>query len=395
MPDPAPAAPNGTQGGAPDTAAAANTVGNVVHNAPHRGVVAAQRARAGRGETLRRLLADKLDDATPSVPAPQPGDRRPAPTAAEPESDEGEGDEPPAPRRAAAEPAEEPADPEKPAAATAPDGETTKRLTQIQQAEERSRKKLAEERKARDTELAQREAELAPRAKRADDFDALLAKAAKARSNPALLVDVFRALGFTDDHLEPAARSLYSFSKAGQADPAHRAQAERLLRDREVADDTTALRRELDDLKTQLRTRDEHAEIQRLQGEYLDHTVKAVSDDAPTVKAMAAKNPAKLRAQLWRHTEELTREQDGDLPEFAAVVARYQAELDDMGVPRPTASAPAPTETTKKNDQAADKKTPAKTLSADLSTPRVPRPTTSGREHRAETRRMLESGKFE
>lgn len=395
MPDPAPVAPNGTQAAATDTAAAANTIGNVVHNAPHRGVVAANRARAGRSETLKQLLAGKLDDVAPSVPAPQPGDRRPA-AAAEPDQ---EGDEDaaaaPAPaRQPTREPAtEEPAD-QKPAVA-APDAETAKRLTQIQQAEERSRRKIADERKSRDTELAQREAELAPRAKRADDFDALLAKAAKARSNPALLVDVFRALGFGDDHLEPVARSLYSLSKAGQADPAHRAQAERLLRDREVADDTTSLRREITELKQHLATRDQQTEFQQLQAGYLDNAVKAIGDAAPTLRAMAAKNPAKLRAQLWRHTEELTREQEGDVPDFAAVVDRYQAELDDMGVPRPAASAPKTETETKTNNQAADKKTPAKTLSADLSTPRVPRPTTSGKEHRAETRRMLESGKFE
>jgi hypothetical protein len=54
----------------------------------------------------------------------------------------------------------------------------------------------------------------------------------------------------------------------------------------------------------------------------------------------------------------------------------------------------APTQATpKKNTQAADKKHPAKTLGNDLSTPRVPRPTRSDREQRAETLEMLESGK--
>jgi hypothetical protein len=386
---------------AANAASAANVVGNVVHNAPHRGVVAAQRARAGRGETLALIQAGKLDEANakPSVP---PAQARAAAPARQPEPEpedrgDGDGDGQPAARAAAAEPVDpEPETPAAdPAAASAePDAETAKRVATIQAAEERSRRKIAEERKTRDGELAKREAELAPRAKAADDFEALVAKAAKARSNPAFLVDVFRALGFSEDHFEPAARALYSLSKAGQGDPAHKAAAERLLRDREVADTSSQLQKRIDDLESRLAAKDEQTEFARLQAGYLDSAVSAIDDAAPTVKAMAAKNPAKLRAQLWRHTEELTREQDGDVPGFADVVERYQAELDDMGVPRPTASAPK-TDETKTNNQAADKKTPAKTLSADLSTPRVPRPTTSGRDHRAETRRMVESGKYE
>lgn len=376
---------------------AANAPGAVVSTTPHRGAVAAQRARAGRGETLALIESGRADPAAAKPSTAKPADGAPA--------------EKPAPRTAPAPTTEEPADDRReaqtqapPETSTAPDvssvadPETAKRVATINASEKRSRDKIAAERKELEERAKAIETEWSPRAKAAQDFEALKAKAAKARSNPAHLVELFSALGYGDEHFAPTAQALYALSKAGQADPAHKAHAEKLLRDRESVDDVAALRREIQELKQGLTQKDQQTEFQRLQGDFLDGTVKAIGETAPTVKAMASKgkNQQKLRDALWRHTVELTHEQDGEAPDFAAVVARYQTELDEMGVPRPSAQA-APE--TKPNNETADKQNPARTLSNDLSTPRVPRTAQGGdenrRSNRKETLRMLESGKLE
>lgn len=412
---------------APARSNPANAPGAVVSNVPHRGVVAAQRAKAGRGDTLRMIESGQLDAAAakPSVPAPAPKPAKaepPAEPAADPnpkpdpepdpvEDDGVEGD---------ADPEAEPDDEgEAPAAApdAEPDAETKRRIATIQAAERRAREKAARKEAEIDARVRRIETEWGPLVKEAQEFKALRDKAAKARSNPALLADVFRGLGFTDDHFEPTAQALYALSKAGQADPARKAQAERLLRDREEIERVDATQRRLDELEAKLSARDQQTELQRLQASYLDETIEAIAPAAAPIAAKALANieaaralgtpegkkkaaalTSKLRSKLWAITEEMTAELDGEVPELADVIARYEetrgAELDELGIPRPTA-----TTTPKKNDQVAEKKNPARTLSNDLSTTRVPRPSQSGdegrRNSRKETLRLLESGKLD
>lgn len=405
----------------------ANAPGNVVLDRPAAGVVAAQRARAGRSETLALLEAGKLDGAKPSTSARAPAadvdpDQQPGGRSAradkEPSPDEDIEAETTDHETEDAKP-----EPDGAAADAKPDPETSKRLGQIQAAEKRHREKiLADNRKLeeRGKEIESRiESEWSPKIKAARDFDALLAKATKARSNPALLVDVIKALGYTDDHLEGAAQALYALSPKGQADPARRAHAERLLRDREEIDERSATQKRLDEMEQRLTSREQQSEFRELQSSYLDATVDAIPDTAPIAKAAlaavenaraAARAAAtstervqalakaktlntKFRTKLWELTEAMTRENDGDVPLHADVIARYEEirgeELDELGIPRPT------TATKKPNSQQAEKQNPAKTLSADLGAPRVPRSSQGGKEHRAETRRMLESGKIE
>lgn len=293
---------------------------------------------------------------------------------------------------------------------TSLDAETTKRLATIASAEKRSRDKLATERK----ELDARAKELEPQLKELEAFKALKAKA---RKGGAHLVDALKGLGLTDDDFEPAAQSLYSLSKAGAADPnnaARKAAADRMLHDREQMTELESLRAEIRDLKDGLTKRDEQQSFEQQRAAYIEHTAKELDaaigklGDTRLARALKGKNPASVRQRLWAATVELTEANDGDVPEFADVVAHYQAirraELEELGVDPDAviqaASAETDTETdTKKNNQAADKKNPARTLSNDLSTPRVPRPVQSGDEsrkaNRKETLRMLESGKLE
>lgn len=274
------------------------------------------------------------------------------------------------------------------------DPEQNKRLEAIQNAEKRSREKItalrAEARAELETERKKLEADWGPRLKAAQDFEELKKSAKRGSSH---FVAAMRALGLGEDDFEPAAQVLYAFSKAGAADPARKAHAERLMRDRDLDESTSSAHRRIEELEAKLEQKDQQAQIASQRSAYLDHAVKAIGEDAPLAKALAAKNPAKLREALWATTERLYRENDNEIPEPAALIAAYEktrrAELEELGVDVPTLS------TTKKNNQAADKKHPAKTLGNDLSTPRVPRPTKSDKEHRAETLAMLESGRLE
>lgn len=328
------------------------------------------------------IEAGKLDDASakpaakPPAPQPKPEVKPDAPSEARVEA---KAEAPPAPAPDVSEVAK-------------PDPETARRLSTIQQAEKRHREQIAaskaeieESRKAIDREWS-------PRVKAAEEFEALKAKARKGSIH---LVDAVRALGLGEDDFEAAAQALYAHSKAGQADPTRRAAAERMMAERAQSTEQSALQKRLDDLEAKLAQKDQATEFDRLRAGYLDNAVKSITDDMPIAKALAAKNPSKLRAALWQHTVELTEELDGDVPDFADVVARYEAarrdELEELGLAPPTKTAPD----TKQNNEKADKQNPAKTLGADLSAPRVPRENASGKDHRAETRRMIESGKLE
>ena len=381
--DPAPApAPN-----------AANAPGAVVSNAPHPGVVAAQRARAGRADTIALIEAGKLGDVN-AKPAPRAEPAKPPAPAATP-----------APAGRTPTPAD--AEPLEPTADPAPDLETTRRLSTIQAAEKRHRDKMAADRADLDAKVKGIERDWAPRVKAAEDFEALRAKAKKGGVH---LVAALAALGIGEDDLEPAAQAIYAHSKAGAADPARKAHADRLLREREEITERDATQRRIDELEQRLTQRDQQGEFRSLQANYLDSALDAITDTTPLAKAVvarakggttpaerasAAKRMTALRGKLWDLTVAMTEELDGEAPDPADVIARYEdlrgAELDELGIPRPTATTDDP----KKNSQPADKKPPAKTLSADLSTPRVPRDAQSGKDHRAETRRMIESGKLE
>lgn len=373
-------------------------------------MVAAARARAGRGETLSLIESGQLDGAKPSVAAPA---RAVAPTRTA------------APTEVATPPgsadvesaSEDTAEVETAAPTPAPestDPETAKRLATIQAAEKRSRDQTKAARAEVEASARKLETEWAPRIKAAEDFEALRAKAKRGSVH---LVDAVRALGIGEDDFEAAAQALYAHSKAGAADPARKGQAERMLREREEATRVDATQKRLEELEAKLESKDRQSEFQTLQSGYLDGAVDTIADTSPIAraavaaieKARAAGTPAdkaragqlatKLRGKLWEITVALTEELGGDVPDFADVIARYEdlrgAELDELGIPRPTAA----TTTPKQNAKPAEKQTPARTLSNDLSTTRVPRPTQSGdvhrKDHRKESLRMIESGKLE
>lgn len=398
----------------PGTAAAnpANAPGAVVLNAPHHGVLAAQRAKAGRGDTLRMLEGGQVDPAAAKPSVAAPGRAAPPPPAAKPavREDAAELETDAAAELETERPTETPTE----TPATSEDPAVAKRLATIQAAEARQREKATKARAELETRAKAIETEWAPRVAKAEAFEALQVKA---RKGGAHLVAAFRELGFGDDDLEPAAQTLYAHSKAGAADPARKQAAAAAMRERELAERGDETQRRIDALEEKLAARDRQAEFQQVQGRFLDHALDSITDDAPIARAAAAaidkaraentpdgkvratKLAQKLRGKLWELTVAMAAEFDGDAPDPADVIARYEesrgAELDELGIPRPTSTTTQP----KPNSKPADKQNPARTLSNDLSTSRVPRPRQSGdvarKESRRDTLRALETGKLD
>jgi len=380
MGDPAPAQPsNGvSRAAAPE-----------LLKSPSNAAKAAARIRAGREATLAALEGGSDDkqptalDARATKPEPK---AEPKPEIALPEPVES-GVEAETETEEATEVAADPAP-----AATEADPEANKRIGKIQAAEKRSRDKITKERETLAAEKAKIEQERQQIAAERAELEAYRKAKERAKVDP---VAYLEAAGIDD--YDYAARQTWARAKAA-TEPANKEAAANQLRQREHETELQALKRRHEELEQKLAAKEEQQAFETTRSSYLDHTVKAIDDTAPIAKALAAKNPSKLRSALWATAQRMIDESDGDVPEPEEVIAAYEAhrkaELDELGISIPAAKA-ATTETTKTNSQLADKKNPAKTLGTNLSTPRVPRPAKSEREHRAETLAMLEREQLE
>lgn len=258
--------------------------------------------------------------------------------------------EAPAEAAAVEEPAEgEPAEPveaAEPVAEAAPvdaDPDTSKRLATVKAQERRLREQIAKERSdaraALDAERKQFEQDIAPKLKAAQDFEAL---AKRAKYDPAAVLE---QLGLTDDDFELAARHLYARSKAGQADPKNKAAAEQATREREAHDRIAAHEKKLADLEAKLTAKEQAQQFESQRGQYLDNAIKSVANDnAPLLSKLAAKAPAKARAELWQTAERLF-DTTGEFPDHEDVITVWEtqrrAELEDLGIDVATSAKPA------------------------------------------------------
>jgi hypothetical protein len=270
------------------------------------------------------------------------------------------------------------------------DAETEKRLAKVQDAEKRSREKLAAERKQFDEERAAAAKERAEMAKAREEYDAFLKLKEKAKLDPAAALE---ALGVED--FDYAARQAYARTKAKAEDPGNREAAARAMREREAADKLTATEKRIIELEKRLEERDQRAQVQKQAEEYMSGVLKNAQAN-PLAKHFLDKDPDHVNQRLRRIAYDLAQEMD-DVPDAEDVIARYEQEerktLARYGVNPDTILAPqAPT---KKNEQAAEKKNAAPTLSNDLTTHRVARTRETEREKRDAVRAALESGKLD
>lgn len=361
------------------TNGAAKPAASELLSGPGRAERAASRIRASRAETMAALERGDLSDkpATPKTEAAAP-ESKPAPTTEAPPAEPAEpSEETPA----------EPAESTEKGGGEKPDPETAKRLASVQAAEKRSREKLAAERSKFESERAELAKERAAVEAKLAEFEAYRKARERAKIDP---VSLLEAAGVDD--LEYAAKQAYAKAKA---DPNNREAAARSLRERELADKIDLLQKRLDERDHADKQRAEADDVRVKVERYVGDLKKAATtgSDAPLAKHFLAKNPERTEQKLREIARDLSHEL-GDIPDIEDVLARYEkirrAELEELGVDPATVIA-AP----KKNEQVAEKKPSAKTLGNDLSTPRVPRPRSSDREHRAETLALLESGKLE
>lgn len=345
---------------------------------PQNGVRARPDRSVERSAVLAEMLAAESSGGTDTDSAPVPASAPEPVPAPAPASAPASAPEP------AALPADEPdgttvTDPTLPDAepiATA-DPDLAKRLAVVQKATQRAQAGLARER----AEIDRLRAELTATAERVQNFDKLKARA---KFDPA---SVLAELGLTDDDFGPTAQQLYLRSKA--VDPKHRERADQVMREREAAMSLAELRKEVQTLRQERERETSAIAAERAAAEYLAAVEKAVSDKAPLVARLAAKNPAKARQRFAEMAIELSA--DGDTPDPADVIAALEArrleELADLGLDPATILKPA----TKTKTTEAEEKRPAKTLGNDLSTSTVPRSVKSDRELRAEALRELEA----
>jgi hypothetical protein len=324
-------------------------------------------ARMDARASLRAAL-EKGEDAAPAAAAEEPAQDAPAG-----QSDAGEAVE--AAKPDAAKPTAEKVDPE-----------TEKRLAKVQDAEKRSREKLAAERKEFEAERAKAAEERKALDAQRAEFEQFQKLRERAKVDP---VAAMKALGIDD--LEYAAKQAYAATKA---DPNNKEAAARALREREAADKISATEKRIMDLEKKLEEREQRAMVQRQAEEYMSGVMKA-ADANPLAKHVMAKDPDHANQRLRRIAYDLAQELD-DVPDAEDVIARFEQEerqtLTRYGVNIDSILKP---DTTKKNEPTAEKKNAAPTLSHDLTTSRVARARETEREKRDAVRAALESGKLD
>ncbi len=210
-----------------------------------------------------------------------------------------------------------------------PDRDTEKRLDVVRKAEARAKQALATERKAIADERATFETE---RKQHSADVAELKQMAQRARTHP---WEFFQKLtGATEADAEFVSRAIYAHAPAAKNDPKNRAAVDAAIKEREGSSRLERLEAELAETNKKLADRDSHAARQRDADEYMTSVTKAVADEHPRVKSLLAKNPAKANHALAATALRLAQEAgDGDAPMPDEVLAAYEKELEDLGVP--------------------------------------------------------------
>ena len=205
------------------------------------------------------------------------------------------------------------------------DGETAKRLAQVQKATERAQSKLTAER----AELDKLRADLEPRSKAFADYEALMKRA---KYDPAALLE---HAGYSQDDFERAAQALYVRSKAGESDPKAKAAVAQSAKERESAERLASSEKRLAELEQSIQSERQQVVQQRQVTEWMDGVTKTVSEDAPLLRASLAKAPDKAKAVLAQIALRIHAE-TGEMPDgpdlHAAYEAQRRAELEDLGI---------------------------------------------------------------
>ncbi len=247
-----------------------------------------------------------------------------------------------------------------PAVDEPPDPAAAKGIEAIEKRDQRARAALAADQAKW---KAERDLEVAEIARmRADftkgpDFDALKKLPPARRA-----LEVMKLAGLDpddEDAMEVIARDTYARSKSGKADPKNKAYADQVGEKQALTAEIEELKRQIAEVSGEFKTRDQRAQMEHFQAQYLDAAVKAVPADPSFIGLGLAANPGKARASLLSIGQRLESE-SGETPTHAEVIAEYEAtrraELADTGLstaqidallqkPAPVVAKPAPPRT--------------------------------------------------
>lgn len=319
-------------------------------------------SRSAARASLAASVADELAGLDAPADQPPPAAEPDKPADAEPEPDEAP-EEPAKPKDEDEEDEQEAKaeeDEQEPEKAAKPDKDLQRRLSAVRAEEKRAKAALAEERNAVKAEREQARSELAQARAETERVKKALSRFA---ADP---VAFALEAGMTEDYFEDMARAYYAASPKGKTDPRLREQVTRSARDRQQEDALGATRRELAELKQYIQ---EQALLQQAT-QFIEDTVKAVSDETPLVQRMVEKSPTKARQRLAAVAQRLS-EEHGEDPDHEDVVAELEKirreELEELGIDVPADVKADP----KTKPLPAAKTKPAKTLSSDLRTQAV------------------------
>jgi len=135
---------------------------------------------------------------------------------------------------------------------------------------------------------------------------------------------VAEALGWPGDDLEGLAHALYKMSKS--ANPADRASAQQMLKQRQAMSETEALKKQLEELKGSLEKQRVEAQQQAFVQEYAGRLTAATSDDHPLVRN-AVKNAGKEAQHEMLILAARLEQKTGQTPDPADVVQAYEQAL--------------------------------------------------------------------
>lgn len=192
----------------------------------------------------------------------------------------------------------------------------------------------AEQAKARADHEADRAALALDRADFARKSTAFEELQALARKNPVALLE---RLGLkSEDDFEVAGRAILPYTKTGKNAPGAKEQAEKALRERGVDSTTAELREKIEQLENEFKTRDQTAQAQAFVDRYLDAAVKAIPATPTLIGKLHTKSPDKARQALLHLGARMEKDNDGEAPAHAEVIAEYErirrAELEEQGV---------------------------------------------------------------
>ncbi len=175
-----------------------------------------------------------------------------------------------------------------------------------------------------------------------------------------------------EEHMELVARDSYARSKSGKSDPKNKQYAEQVAERNTLQSELAELRKMVEETRSTLSERDQKAQAEAFQRQYLDEAVKAVPQAPSLVGRRGAKNPARARAEMLSIGQRIEHE-TGETPTHAEVIAQYEKllrnELEDLGFseaeiaaklapPKPATTAPPAAKPARTLDPGAGSATP-------------------------------------